>query len=436
MGQMASKAGMAVEEFSALSFAAGQAEVTSAQLAKATKFLSEDMVAQGRSTSSLREEMLLLADQFSAMDEGPEKIAIAVDRLGKAGQDMIPFLNQGRAAIEAQTETARRLGLVVGDDFAKNADSFNDKMGEMKGQIQGTFLQLADTILPSLNVALSNFLTLMRSNFIADGILAVGRAFNWVFDKVQMLANAWVALGNQMASPFNMDGVNQMLDVFEKLEEMRNSEGPQESLEIVRDVSGEGAWFDALAKKTDDYYKHIADLERQQATLEKRQRAERFAATKDMFSNIATALAASGKKGFEIAKAFRIAETLMNTYSAAMGAYNAMASIPYVGPALGIAAAAAATAAGLANVANIISQKPPAAHTGLDYVPREQTYLLSQGERVLQPQANRDLREFLEREGGTQATTINVHIDGNTILRFIADATRDGRLEVNARAVR
>jgi hypothetical protein len=62
------------------------------------------------------------------------------------------------------------------------------------------------------------------------------------------------------------------------------------------------------------------------------------------------------RKMFEIGKAAAIAETIINTYKAATGAYSALASIPYVGPALGAAAAAAAVAAGLANVQMIRSQ--------------------------------------------------------------------------------
>jgi hypothetical protein len=63
------------------------------------------------------------------------------------------------------------------------------------------------------------------------------------------------------------------------------------------------------------------------------------------------------RKGFEIAKVAAIAETTINTYKAATGAYAALSPIPVVGPALGIAAAAAATAAGLANVQAISSQQ-------------------------------------------------------------------------------
>lgn len=64
------------------------------------------------------------------------------------------------------------------------------------------------------------------------------------------------------------------------------------------------------------------------------------------------------KTAFRVMQAMRIGETIMNTYSAAMGAYNALAPIPIVGPALGAAAAAAAIAFGIAQVRAIASQKP------------------------------------------------------------------------------
>ena len=66
----------------------------------------------------------------------------------------------------------------------------------------------------------------------------------------------------------------------------------------------------------------------------------------------------SGKKSkaaFEVSKVMHIGETIMNTGNAAMAAYKAMAGIPYVGPALGIAAAAAAVAAGMVQIKNIES---------------------------------------------------------------------------------
>lgn len=65
----------------------------------------------------------------------------------------------------------------------------------------------------------------------------------------------------------------------------------------------------------------------------------------------------SNSKMARIGKAAAIANAIINTYQSATGAYASLASIPYVGPALGAAAAAAAIAAGMANVAQIRSQQ-------------------------------------------------------------------------------
>lgn len=82
---------------------------------------------------------------------------------------------------------------------------------------------------------------------------------------------------------------------------------------------------------------------------------KRLTQASQFFGNIASIGSTFGKKGFEIAKAAGIAQATIDTYKAATGAYAAMASIPYIGPELGIAAAAAAVVAGAANIAKISS---------------------------------------------------------------------------------
>lgn len=86
-----------------------------------------------------------------------------------------------------------------------------------------------------------------------------------------------------------------------------------------------------------------------------------------MFGNIATAYEdwinqeveagrmseEEAKKKFETVKAVQKAQTIVNTASAAIGAFQSLASIPYVGPVLGAAAAAAAIAAGAVQLATI-----------------------------------------------------------------------------------
>ena len=60
-----------------------------------------------------------------------------------------------------------------------------------------------------------------------------------------------------------------------------------------------------------------------------------------------------GEKQMESMKDIQSAIALINAFSSAVSAYNSMASIPYVGPALGAAAAAAALASGIAQVVAI-----------------------------------------------------------------------------------
>lgn len=85
--------------------------------------------------------------------------------------------------------------------------------------------------------------------------------------------------------------------------------------------------------------------------------------------NLYVAAGSKNRSMFEAMKAFAIAETIIQTYRAAMGSYAALAPIPVVGPALGAAAAAAAIIAGLARVEQIRKTKPGDAtasigHTG------------------------------------------------------------------------
>lgn len=69
-------------------------------------------------------------------------------------------------------------------------------------------------------------------------------------------------------------------------------------------------------------------------------------------------LGKTSRTAFKVYQGMAIAQTVIDTYKAAQGAYSALAGIPIVGPALGAAAAAAAIVAGMARVQAIKAQKP------------------------------------------------------------------------------
>ena len=98
------------------------------------------------------------------------------------------------------------------------------------------------------------------------------------------------------------------------------------------------------------YQKQIADLTIGAATNV----ISTLSSLNDLFAGESEA---SQKKAFKRNQALQIAQTIIDTFSSATGAYNSLVGIPVVGPVLGGVAAAAAVAAGLANVKKIKEQK-------------------------------------------------------------------------------
>lgn len=73
-------------------------------------------------------------------------------------------------------------------------------------------------------------------------------------------------------------------------------------------------------------------------------------------TDLSSLMNSESRKMFEVGKAAAIANTVISTISSAQKAYESLAGIPVVGPALGAAAAAAAVAAGTQRVSAIRSQ--------------------------------------------------------------------------------
>lgn len=132
------------------------------------------------------------------------------------------------------------------------------------------------------------------------------------------------------------------------------------------DIEGTKLAVDAQIAQFQRMYDTIAQLRQQNLIDEQtaaqlrtkvdiQQRALQFSEAQSFFGNLSALSKSQNSKLAAIGKAAAIAQATINTYQAATAAYSSLASIPYVGPALGAAAAAAAIAAGLANVAQIRS---------------------------------------------------------------------------------
>ena len=126
-----------------------------------------------------------------------------------------------------------------------------------------------------------------------------------------------------------------------------------------QDISGIEAELDGLrrqyANNKMQYDKESADYAKKMAEQEKKDKQTALTSSLSVASSVFGALADLQEENSEEYKAFAIMETTISTLEGAINAYKSMAGIPYVGPALGVAAAAAVTLAGIANINKIRS---------------------------------------------------------------------------------
>lgn len=126
----------------------------------------------------------------------------------------------------------------------------------------------------------------------------------------------------------------------------------------------------------------------------------------------------TGKAAQSAAGLALVGNAQATAFQAQLAAYASTAAIPVYGPALAPAAAFTAAAATAPMVAGVSSAALVGmAHDGIDTIPREGTWLLDGGERVLNPNQNRDLTQYLRNAadagsggGRTGGITINAPI--------------------------
>lgn len=135
------------------------------------------------------------------------------------------------------------------------------------------------------------------------------------------------------------------------------------------------------------------------------------------------------KKGFKRAQALRYGEAVMATAS---GIARAFADYPWPYALVPAAFVAAAGAIQIATIAGASYRGQ--AHSGMDYVPREGSYNVQQGEMILDPGTSQEVRDAATgRAGGGWGSVLM--IDGRRIGDVLYEMSRDGRLRISERAI-
>ncbi|EFB1406202.1 hypothetical protein ACK6OF_005240, partial [Escherichia coli] len=173
----------------------------------------------------------------------------------------------------------------------------------------------------------------------------------------------------------------------------------------------------ALEKLNENHQKRMAAIEKKYADA-------RQSIADDMYGGFAAAMTLFGQENtkamqmaFNAHKAFSIGQATVNMWTAATEAWNDPTNVT---TGQKIAAAALAVSQNMGSIANIKSTNVSGmAHDGIDNIPREGTWLLDKGERVVDQRTNGDLKDFLsaQKSGGGNSQPIEVNaplnINGN-----------------------
>lgn len=152
------------------------------------------------------------------------------------------------------------------------------------------------------------------------------------------------------------------------------------------------------------------DYNRKKASMGLQSASETLGGMADLMGGLLGEQSAGYKAMFAMSKAFAVAQALINAPQTFSNVYTSVSAIPLIGPYIAPALAAAAVGVQLAQVAQIKQTSLTGmAHNGIDNVPREGTWLLDGGERVLNPNQNKDLTNYLnnQKDSGPQVVVYN-----------------------------
>jgi TP901 family phage tail tape measure protein len=218
------------------------------------------------------------------------------------------------------------------------------------------------------------------------------------------------------------EGINQEVEQLEQYYQddlTRLYEHEKEKRELINE-STKLTWDEKKAL----ILKLEADTQQKEKEVQREALNQKLDATKQFFGGMSALASAFGKKGFKAAQAFAIAEATISTFQ---GAAKALATYP---PPFSFIAAAGQIAFGLAQVAQIRSQQPPAYQQGgivggSSYGGDQITGRLNSGEMILNKTQQRNLFAQANNPIGKSGGGGNVTIVNNAPVQLEGEVERD-----------
>lgn len=136
------------------------------------------------------------------------------------------------------------------------------------------------------------------------------------------------------------------------------------------------------------------------------------------------------KTMFAMSKAFAIADSTVQIANAIAKASNE----PFPANLAAMATVASQTASIISTIQSV--SLSGMAHSGIDNIPKEGTWLLDRGERVVDSRTNQDLKTFLSNQGknttpsGKQSVNVQIINNGNPAQAKVTSEEKDGNMQI------
>lgn len=208
--KLSDRLGLATEDLAGFQHAASLAGVSNEKLASglgkfqvniakaaegtgdAAKVLTElGLAPQELLKAGTSDALKSVADALNAIDNPAEKARAAVAIFGKAGLELLPFLSEGRAGLDAMAAEAERLGISFSRVDAAQVEAANDAITRAKSVFTGFVNQVAIGLAPLIEAAATAFTAFATSGTTAGDI---------VTDAIEMAVMAVVGLVDAIAN--------------------------------------------------------------------------------------------------------------------------------------------------------------------------------------------------------------------------------------------
>lgn len=204
LSKSAQRAGVAVDSYQELAFAAEQSGTSLEDLQHSMILLSRqafeaahgsheaafafrqvgvgvyDAAGKIKPTDELLED---LADRFSQMPDGIKKTALATQTFGRGGAQLLPFLNKGRAGIDELREAAHEYGVVLDEDVIAAAKRWQEQQKHLFASLKGLRNAIGGEFLKRLGTVTEKIADWIKRN----RELITGQLFYWLDNLKQLL---------------------------------------------------------------------------------------------------------------------------------------------------------------------------------------------------------------------------------------------------------